>query len=210
MNIKEQLIEAYNKDATRRDEADGKREEWKATVRKDFSDRLKNEKKKSVLELGAGAGFDSKFFQDEGFEVLATDLSPEMVKVCQKRDIPAQVGDIYNLSALKRSFDAVYSMNVLLHVPKNDLPIVLNSITQVLNPNGLFFYGVYGGHNKEDVITDNTKMGLPRFFSFFSDESLLNAVVNHFEVVDFQHIDIGSSRPSFHFQALTLRGLRSS
>lgn len=205
MDIKQQLVKAYNKDAKRRDEAEGKRELWKEEVRQKFVDLLKHEGKKSLLELGAGAGFDSKYFLDEGFDVLATDLSPEMVKMCKKRGLDAKVADLYDLSLLQQSFDAVYSMNVLLHVPKNDLDLVLDSISDVLNKNGLFFYGVYGGQDKEDTITDNSKMGLPRFFSFLTDESLLRIVKDKFDVISFQSIDIGSSRPNFHFQALTLK-----
>lgn len=157
------------------------------------------------MELGAGAGFDSKYFQDEGFNVLATDLSPEMVKMCKKRGLSARVVDLYNLSALNQSFDAIFSLNVLLHVPRNDLDLVLDSISDVLNENGIFFYGVYGGQDKEDTITDNSKMGMPRFFSFLTDDSLLKTVKDKFDVIDFQPIDIGSSSPNFHFQALILK-----
>jgi len=205
MDIKKQLIAAYNKDAKRRDEAEGKRELWKEEVRQNFVDLLKQEGKKSVLELGAGAGFDSKYFQDEGFNILATDLSPEMVKMCKKRGLSAKVADLYNLSALNQSFDAVFSMNVLLHVPRNDLNHVLDNISDVLNKDGIFLYGVYGGQDKEDTITDNSKMGMPRFFSFLTDESLLKVVKDKFDVIDFRSVDIGSSRPNFHFQALTLK-----
>ncbi len=205
MDIKQQLVEAYNKDAQRRNNAEGKREVWKEEVRLKFADMLKSEDKKSVLELGAGAGFDSKFFKEEGFDVLATDLSPEMVKMCIKRGIYSQVADIYNLSSLNRKFDAVFSMNVLLHVPKNDLDTVLNSIASVLTKDGLFFYGVYGGQDKEETITDNSKMGLPRFFSFLSDQTIQDNAKKYFEIRDFQTIDLGSARPGFHFQALTLK-----
>ncbi len=205
MDIKQQLVEAYNKDAQRRDAAEGKREIWKEEVRQKFADMLKSENKKSVLELGAGAGFDSKFFQEEGFHVLATDLSPEMVKMCIKRDIPAQVADIYDLSSLGRKFDAVFSLNVLLHIPRNDLRIVLNSISNVLTQGGFFFYGVYGGQNKEETITDNSKMSLLRFFSFLSDQTIQDYAKKYFEIIDFQTVDLGNTRPNFHFQALTLK-----
>lgn len=39
--IKKQLIAAYNKDAKRRDAAEGKRELWKEEVRQKFVDLLK-------------------------------------------------------------------------------------------------------------------------------------------------------------------------
>lgn len=64
------------------------------------------------------------------------DLSPEMVKMCQKKGLEAKVIDIYNLSSLNRKFDAIFSLNVLLHVPKEDLDTVLTSIANTLNDKG--------------------------------------------------------------------------
>jgi cyclopropane fatty-acyl-phospholipid synthase-like methyltransferase len=205
MDFKQQLVKAYDKDAKRRDKAEGKREQWKLDVREQFVKLLKSNNKKSVLELGSGAGLDAKYLQDNGFDVLATDLSNEMVKMCRKRGLKAKAIDLYNLTSLKRTFDGIFSMNVLLHVPKKHLNGVLTTISNTLNDNGIFFYGVYGGIDKEEIFTDKSKMGLPRFFSFLSDETLLNTVQSKFEVLDFQTIDIGSDKQNFHFQALFLK-----
>jgi SAM-dependent methyltransferase len=205
MEFKQQLIAAYNKDAQRRDSAEGKRDQWKLDLREKFVELLRLGNKKSVLELGSGAGHDASFFQDEGFDVLATDLSPEMIKMCQRRGLNAQVADLYNLSLLNRKFDAVFSLNVLLHVPKNDLNSVLDNIADALTENGIFFYGVYGGYDKEETFTDDSKMGMPRFFSFLSDETIQSAVQNRFQILEFNTVDIGSDKPNFHFQALYLK-----
>jgi len=205
MDFKGQLIKAYDKDAKRRDSAEEKRDQWKLDIREKFAKLLKNEGKKTILELGSGAGLDAKFFQDKGFDVLATDLSSEMIKMCRKRGLDAKVVDLYDLSSLKKKYDGVFSMNVLLHVPSKDLEEILNNITGTLNKEGIFFYGVYGGYDKEETFTDKSKMGLPRFFSFLSDESLKRVVKDNFEIIDFQSIDIGSDKPNFHFQSLFLR-----
>lgn len=204
-DFKNQLKIAYNADASRRDDADGKRDQWKLDVRQQFVDLLKAENKTTVLELGSGAGIDAKYFQDQGLTVLATDLSDEMVKMCEKRGVKACVMDLYNIPALKKSFDAIYSLNVLLHVPKKDLRMVLAHIYNTLNTNGIFFYGVYGGRDEEKIITDTSKMNLPRLFSFLSDETLRQVVESKFEVIDFQPISIGNDKPGLHFQSLFLR-----
>lgn len=205
MDFKEQLKKAYNKDAKRRDGAEGKRDQWKLDVRQQFVDLLKKENKKTILELGSGAGLDAKFFQDSGFEVLATDLSDEMIKMCKKRGLSAQEIDLYKLSSLKDKYDGVFSMNVLLHVPRKDLKEVLENIQNALTDNGIFFYGVYGGVDEETVFTDKTKMGMPRYFSFLSDETLLSVVGDKFEIIDFQKVKRDNKKQDFHFQALLLR-----
>ena len=128
-----------------------------------------------------------------------------MVKMCKKRGLDTKVLDLYRLSTLGKTFDAIFSLNVLLHVPKKDLIKVLQGIHETLNPNGIFFYGVYGGIDEEKIVTDKTKMNLPRLFSFLSDDTLLDTVKELFEVIDFKTVDIGSDKPNFHFQSLFLR-----
>lgn len=204
-DFKQELKTAYNADAKRRDDADGKRDQWKLDLRQYFVDLLKKENKKNVLELGAGAGLDSLFFKENGFEVLATDLSDEMVKMCQKRGVEATTLDLYDLEKLGRKFDAIFSLNVLLHVPRKDIETVLDEIHSTLNENGIFFFGVYGGIEEEKTIIDKSKMGLPRFFSFLSDKTILEIVKDKFEVIKFVTIDVQGKQEGFHFQSLFLR-----
>lgn len=199
MDFKQQLKIAYDKDAKRRDGLVDKRDQWKLDIRQRFIELLKSQNGETILELGSGAGLDAKFFKDCGFDVLATDLSSEMIKMCQKRGVNAKVIDLYNLDTLERTFDSVFSMNVLLHVPKSDIKRVLGGIYKILNDGGLFFYGVYGGADEEKIIIDKSKMGLPRLFSFLADDSLLKLVEDKFEVLDFNTIDIGSGKPNFYF-----------
>ena len=203
-DFKQQLKAAYNADAERRDKSEGKREEWKERVRQQFVDLLKSENKSTILELGAGAGLDSQFFKDQGFEVLAVDLSEEMVKMCQKRGVEAKVLDFYELDTLGKTFDGVFSLNSLLHVPKADVDRVLEQIYKVLNPGGIFFYGVYGGMDREETFTDPSKMNMPRYFSFLSDETIQEVAKTRFEVLSFEAIEIESKTRGLHFQALFL------
>lgn len=202
--IKQQLVVAYDVDAGRRSKVSD-RNGWKAEVRQNFVNRLKNESKKSILELGAGAGVDARFFARQDFDVLATDMSPGMVKACQESGIRAKVLDLYDITSLGQQFDAVYSMNVLLHVPPEDLDQVLVGIRDALEDNGLFYYGVYGGPTKQETITDPSRVDLPRYFSFLSDADLKNIVQRYFEIVDFAAIDIGNDQSGLHFQSLLLR-----
>jgi SAM-dependent methyltransferase len=53
------------------------------------------------------------------------------------------------------SFDAVYALNCLLHVPSPDLPSVLAAIEEVLVPGGLLYVGTWGGVDEEGSIRDD-------------------------------------------------------
>ncbi len=206
-DFKQELKNAYNADAKRRDSNADTRDQWKLDLRDEFVKLLKDEGKHTLLELGAGAGIDSKFFLDNKLEVLATDLSDEMVKMCQKRGLNAQVLDLYDIDTLATKYDAIFGLNVLLHVPIKDLPTVLRKIANQLNDNGVFYYGVYGGVDEEKTITDETKMNMPRFFSFLSDEKLLDMARESFDIIKFDTntFNIRSKTPGFHSQSLFLR-----
>ena len=136
------LRESYNRNAAERDHYGI--ENWKVEERQHFLDLLKAKNKHRLLEIGAGPGRDSKFFQDNGLDVTCTDLSPEMVELCRAKGLNAFVMDFLSLNFPDKSFDAVYGLNCLLHVPKHDLGGVLDKIRQLLKPNGLFFMGLYG------------------------------------------------------------------
>jgi SAM-dependent methyltransferase len=191
------LRAAYDAGADRRERMD--KTPWKLDERARFADRLTERGFRRLLEIGAGSGQDSAFFQERGFEVVATDLSPEMVAHCRKKDIQAQVMDFLHLEFEPASFDAVYALNCLLHVPNADLPEVLRAIRAVLRRGGLFFMGVYGGEEYEgiDEIDDHDP---PRFFSSRTDEQIQRFARESFEIVNFHIVELGEAS----FQSLTL------
>jgi SAM-dependent methyltransferase len=193
------LREAYDARAGRRDGL--AKEPWKLAERQAFRDRLAPGAR--LLEVGAGTGQDSAYFQQEGFAVVAADLSPAMVEHCRAKGLEAHVRDFLRLDFPAGSFDAVYAMNCLLHVPNHDLPAALAAIRAVLRPGGLFFLGVYGGgqESAEGPIADDRHVP-PRFFSWRTDEQLLGFATAWFDVVDFHAVEVGQAH---RFQSLTLR-----
>ncbi len=195
-----ELQNYYDQDVEKRDAI--VKTEWKIAERQQFLDYLILEKKRKLLEIGAGTGQDSLFFQEHGLEVISTDLSPGMVERCRQKGLNAFVRDFQNLGFPPESFDAIYALNCLLHVPKNDLPNILGNLQNLLLPGGLLYVGVYGGENKEAVIADGER-GQGRFFSFYTNEGLREVVAQFFEIIYFQTIDLQSIDEIF--QSLVLR-----
>jgi SAM-dependent methyltransferase len=198
--IRANLILSYNRQAEQRNQSDI--EIWKATERAEFLALLKTEQKQSLLEIGAGHGRDSQFFQENGLQVTCVDLSPEMVRICRQKGLNARLMDMIDLDFPDHSFDAVYSLNSLLHLPKTELPTVLQNIRRVLNPNGLFFLGMYGGYDFEGI-WEKDSYEPKRFFSFHSDEKLKQVVTETFILLSFKQIN--SRDGDLHFQSLILR-----
>ena len=133
--LRSNLRESYNRKAQDRDRAI--MPAWKVEERRSFLLLLQQQHTRTLLELGAGTGRDGKFFQDHGLEVTCIDLSPAMVNLCRQKGLTACVMDFGDLRFPASSFDAVYALNCLLHLPKNELPTVLQAIDTVLTPTGL-------------------------------------------------------------------------
>src|SRR3954466_9620465 len=98
------------------------KQQFKLDERAAFLDRVRAIEAETLLEVGAGTGQDSLFFAEEGLDVTAVDQSPEMVDWCRAKGLRAYVRDVLHLGFEPDSFDAVYTMNCLLHVPNADLP----------------------------------------------------------------------------------------
>jgi SAM-dependent methyltransferase len=125
-----------------------------------------------------------------------------MVRLAQAKGLDARVMDFLNLDFPPASFDAVFALNCLLHVPSADLPRVLAAVHRVLRPGGLFFYGVYGGRAFEGTWPDD-KHEPPRHFVFYSDDDLRRRAAGLFEEVSFRVIPLEGDE--MHFQELILR-----
>ncbi len=199
-DVTAQLRSAYATSAKQRDQ--GTKTQWKLDERRAFLNRLAVEGKRRLLEIGAGTGHDGAYFVENGLEVVATDLTPEMVDLCREKGLEAHVMDVLQLDFADASFDAVWTINCLLHVPNADLPSALIEIDRVLRPEGLFFFGVYGGDVVGEGINEDDWHDPPRFFSFRSDDELQTFVRTSFEIVDFHVVSGGES---FRFQSVTAR-----
>ena len=94
-----------------------------------------------VLEIGAGTGLFTKSLLDCGAKVVATDISPNSLKVIRKRFVEyqqkliIQVADMEKLPFDKNCFDIVTCAGSLSY---GDNDIVMKEIFRVLKPGGIF------------------------------------------------------------------------
>ena len=197
-DVLDSLRASYDGRAAWRDQQEKK--PWKLAEREQFLNRVLDDGGGRLLEIGAGPGHDSAFFAGHGLQVVATDLSPAMVGFCRQKGLDAHVMDFLHLDFPAGSFDAVYALNCLLHVPNADLPEVLAAIRAVLRAGGWLYMGVYGGNGEEGPAGDD-RHEPARFFSWRTDEQIRDFVTRYFSLVDFHVIE----PDELHFQSLTMR-----
>ncbi|WP_404450690.1 class I SAM-dependent methyltransferase [Virgibacillus necropolis] len=202
MTNKINIIDSYNKSANERDSQ--RQQDWKIKERDIFNKFLIDENKSNLLEIGAGPGKDSLFFKEQGIDTYSTDISPEMVKLCGNKGLIADVMSFDELGFPDNHFDAVWAMNCLLHVPKDEISVVLSEIKRVLKPSGLFFMGVYGGKNSEGVWEDDFYEP-KRFFSFYEDDLIKELLAEFFTIERFDVVSDEVVGGSFAFQSIILR-----
>jgi SAM-dependent methyltransferase len=199
--FRDSLRQAYDKYAQERDSSTI--QDWKAKERSGFLLTLKQESKKRLLEIGSGPGRDGQYFQDNGFEVVCIDLSPAMVELCKQKGLTAYVMDMSEVDLPENSFDAVYSMNSLLHLTKNEFPKILHRINTLIRTDGMAYLGIYGGYDYEGT-WEKDPYTPKRFFSFFSDEHLEQEVTKVFDILVFNRVIFEPDNP-IHFQSLMLK-----
>ena len=179
MQFTEALIESYEKHAHQRESSTT--DKFKERERSEFLKLLKAERRKTILEIGCGPGRDAQFFQSQGLQALAVDNAPTMVKLTAEKGVPAQVLDCYDLDQIDDTFDAVYTLNCLLHIPKKDIDHIFSLIATRLNGNGLMYLGLWGGENFEGILEQDTYEP-KRFFSFWEAEKLLEVIQQSFRL----------------------------
>lgn len=91
-----------------------------------------------ILELGCGNGVDAARMLSLGFDVDATDGTPELIAEARKHI--GQRARVMRFEALdaETAYDGVWASASLLHVPAATLPDMLARIHRALRPGGVF------------------------------------------------------------------------
>ncbi|WP_261300836.1 class I SAM-dependent methyltransferase [Paenibacillus andongensis] len=134
-----------------------------------------------ILDLGSGPGHQAIYLKNHGCEVTCVDLSDEMVNICREKGLEAFVMDFYSLDLESESFDAIWTMNALLHVPKDSFLQVLSNMERVLKPDGILYLGLYGGFESEGIWENDTYRP-QRFFAFYEDKHIQRKISEVFDI----------------------------
>jgi len=139
-----------------------------------------------ILDAGCGSGRDSKAFLDDGYEVVSFDASEVMCKRASK-----YIGkEVMNLRfediSFNKEFDGIWACATLLHVPMDELPVIMKKLHNALKENGTLYASFKYG--------EGTTLRGERKFSDFTEKS----IVPLFETAGFEIVSniVGSdSRP---------------
>ena len=104
----------------------------------------------SILDLGCGTGRDSIYFISRGHIVTPVDASAEMCKIAEENTgVRVRQLRFENLDYFE-AFDGIWACASLLHVDRENIPIVLKKINRSLKKNGVLYMSYkYGSRSEE-------------------------------------------------------------
>jgi len=132
----------------------------------------------TVLDVGCAGGDKTKYVNDKGFKAEGIDFSENMIREAKQNypEINFEVFDVYNIDKYPKTFDAIYTQAVLLHIPKKRIIEVLEKIKTRLNNGGIFYVALKEARDKkvEEEIKKENDYGYEyeRFFSYYTIEEL--------------------------------------
>ncbi|MCL2459744.1 MAG: class I SAM-dependent methyltransferase [Euryarchaeota archaeon] len=171
-----------------------------------------------ILEVGCGAGNNLWFCAREGFSVTGLDSSQSAIEYAQKRFDEECLsgkfieGGFEQIQHMERTFDIVIDRAALSCVPFHLARTHINSIKEILLPEGKFLFTPYSdrhgmcvsGEFREDGLSINMKRGISNMTSIYgwSKKEIYHALKNGFNIESIKHIEISEEiTPDYYVHA---------
>ncbi len=156
---------------------------------KEFVGLLKGNK---ILDLGCGGGDHALWFESQSLDTIGIDFSEEMIKICREKGLKAEVMDIEDLKFDDNSFDGIWAVTSLLHVPKSKINHVMDKLSRILKEEGILYVVVKEGQGEEFII-DKQNPETKRLFSFWEEKELLSTFSEKFKIINFWKEKVSST-----------------
>jgi ubiquinone/menaquinone biosynthesis C-methylase UbiE len=134
----------------------------------------------SLLEIGCGPGNITKYILEKNpsFQILATDVSPNMIKLA-KDNVPKvdfEILDARSLNAIKKTFDGIMVGFCLPYLSQEDVSQLIKTSSTLLNDNGILYLSAIEG-KVEDSGYEEGSTG-DKAFVYYHDFLYLKNLLN--------------------------------
>ena len=140
-----------------------------------------------MLDLGCAYGRDVKTYHDMGFEVVGVDGSEVMIEKAKKLvpECEFSVGDVRSIELEPESLDGIWASAIFVHIPKKDMPALIERLYRALKSGGKLYAAVYVGDG-EGMEADERYAGAAKYYTYFSTEEFRKLLIDAgFSLVDF-------------------------
>lgn len=141
--LKQQTLDAY--DWLAKSYSDNWSKHIDGELTRQFLDLIP--KNATFLDVGCGPGQYTKFFTEQGHNVIGVDLSAMMLIEAKKVSGITSLArmDMWNLGFPTETFDALWVCASFPHVPENEAVRVLSELRRVIKTQGILFLGIILG-----------------------------------------------------------------
>lgn len=135
---------------------------------------------KKILDVGSGPGHDAQVFSESGLNVIGIDLSEKLLKIASERVKNAQFlkMDMRRLDFPNKSFDGVWAMASVQHLPKSSVAQALSEFRRVIKDDGLLYVSVTIGDG-ERFETKDRYQGSRKYFAYYSRNEIISILGNN-------------------------------
>lgn len=136
-----------------------------------------------VLDLGCGSGRDTKALEEHGFYVTPMDGSAKMCELAEIYTDKEVLHLTFEEMDFQEVFDGIWSCASLVHVPGEEIGIIMDKVMDSLKPGGILYFSVYEG--------DRDGIYGGRYFHDYTEESLKRLLRHrqNAEIVRIWHTD---------------------
>ena len=100
-----------------------------------------------ILDFGCGSGWACNYFIEKKFSVTALDASKNLLSNIEENLSLKKICSDFSNIKYKNEFDGVWASFSLQHVPKVQIPCILDLLNNSLKPNSFLYIGVHEGKN---------------------------------------------------------------
>jgi ubiquinone/menaquinone biosynthesis C-methylase UbiE len=138
-------------------------------------------KKGKALDICCGAGTNTVYLAEKGFEVTGIDISSTAIGIAKKKakqanvNINLMVQNFLNLPFEKAEFDFVFDMGCFHHVKVEDRPAFIKGVYRVLKNGGNYLLTCFSYKNGPA-------------WNHFTKKQIISLFSGYFEINEFRHI----------------------
>lgn len=104
-----------------------------------------------ILDAGCGSGRDTLYFKGQGFSVTAFDASTEMVRASSQLTGNQTLQLRFQDLTFHEEFDAIWANASLLHIPYEELSLVMQKLQNALKPSGILYATYKYGEGRREA-----------------------------------------------------------
>lgn len=127
-----------------------------------------------ILDFGCGAGRDTKFFLQKGYEVEALDGSWKLCKIAEKNTGIKVTYQRFETFQKEECYDGIWACASVLHLPAEQLQMVLKNLAAALKKEGVLYLSFKYG--TEETIRNG------RFFTDMTEEMFASVLQQGLEL----------------------------